>query len=70
MLGRAFGAGMFSAALRAGLPALLLTDTLGAQELRGTIVDSTTREPIIGAVIQYYDSTGATLGRSLANETG
>src|SRR5262249_32912293 len=44
--------------------------TAHAQELRGVVRDSMSRQPIPGAVILLLDSTGATLGRNITNERG
>jgi hypothetical protein len=52
------------------LLALLAPFAAGAQTLRGSVVESTSRFPIIGAVIETLDSTGAVLNRGLSNETG
>jgi hypothetical protein len=41
-----------------------------AQELRGTVSDSTARQPIPGVVLLLLDSNGATLGRNITNERG
>jgi hypothetical protein len=46
------------------------TAQLAAQEIRGTVRDSTSRQPIPGAVLMLLDSTGATLGRNITNERG
>src|SRR3990172_13357379 len=49
---------------------LIATHTVLAQELRGTVRDSASRQPIPGAVILVLDSAGTTLGRNLTNEHG
>lgn len=41
-----------------------------AQELRGIVVDSTSRRPIAGAVLVVLDSSGSTLARNITNERG
>ena len=41
-----------------------------AQELRGVVRDSMSRQPISGAVLLLLDSSGATLGRNITNERG
>jgi hypothetical protein len=52
-------------ALRLALPALA-----AAQEIRGTVRDGVTREPIAGAVVLSLDSASTTIGRGLTNELG
>lgn len=42
----------------------------GAQELRGTVRDSASGQPISGAVVVLLDSAGAMLGRNISNERG
>jgi len=42
----------------------------GAQELRGTVRDGGSRQPIPAAVLMLLDSTGVTLGRNITNERG
>jgi len=51
--------------LAAMLPALA-----GAQQVRGSVVDSLTRHPIVGVVVETLDSTGAALSRGLTDESG
>ena len=41
-----------------------------AQEVRGTVRESTSRQPIPGAVIALLDSAGRTLGRNITDERG
>jgi hypothetical protein len=41
-----------------------------AQQLRGSVVDSATSNPIAGAVLVLLDSDGRTLGRNITNEHG
>lgn len=43
---------------------------LGAQELRGLVTDSASRQPIPGAVLVLLDANGATLGRNITNQRG
>jgi hypothetical protein len=55
--------------------ALLLVSTgfvheLFAQDIRGTVRDSASRQPIAGAVVQVLDATGQSLGRSITNDRG
>jgi hypothetical protein len=52
-------------ALMSGAPA-----TASAQQVRGTVSDSTSRRPIPGAVLILLDSAGGALGRNLTNERG
>jgi hypothetical protein len=49
---------------------VLAATRLGAQELRGVVRDSMSRQPIPGAVLVFLDSFGATLGRNITNERG
>src|SRR5690349_10333636 len=58
---------------RALMPLLaLLTPMLAAQsqQVRGAILDSTSRTPVVGAVVETRDSTGVALSRGLTNEFG
>ncbi|HEV8499046.1 MAG TPA: carboxypeptidase regulatory-like domain-containing protein [Gemmatimonadaceae bacterium] len=59
---------------RIGLIACALSSAIGvslcAQELRGTVRDSTSRQPIPGAVLMLLDQSGAVLGRNITNERG
>jgi hypothetical protein len=41
-----------------------------AQELRGAVRDSVSRQPIGGAVLMLLDSAGSTIGRNITNERG
>jgi len=41
-----------------------------AQELRGTVRDAASRQPIPGAVITLFDSRGSALGRNITDESG
>lgn len=43
---------------------------LGAQELRGTVRDAASRQPIPGAVITLIDARGSALGRNITDENG
>jgi len=43
---------------------------LGAQELRGTVRDAASRQPISGAVITLFDARGSALGRNITDEAG
>lgn len=59
----------------AWLPALAvaasaLFNAARAQELRGTIHDSTTRQPIAGAVVSVLDGAGRSLSRGISNDRG
>jgi hypothetical protein len=44
--------------------------TAGAQDMRGAVIDSVSREPIPGAVVMLLDSVGGVLGRSITNDRG
>ena len=44
--------------------------TAFAQEVRGTVRDSATRQPIPGAVLVLLDASGGALGRNITNERG
>lgn len=48
----------------------LLAGPLDAQQVRGTVVDSTSRLPIAGAVVSTSDSIGRIGRRSITNERG
>lgn len=55
------------------IAALLITSLaapLAAQNFRGVVRDSTSYQPIAGAVVMLLDSTGALLGRNITNERG
>lgn len=43
---------------------------LVAQELRGTVFESSSRQPVRGAVLMLLDSAGGVLGRNITNERG
>lgn len=47
-----------------------LAPPLAAQAFHGAIRDSTSRQPISGAVVMLLDSSGAVLGRNITNEGG
>ena len=47
-----------------------LAAPLAAQNFRGVVRDSTSHQPIAGAVVMLLDSTGALLGRNITNERG
>jgi hypothetical protein len=53
-----------------GLALALTASAADAQVLSGTVLDSATRRPIVGAVVTYVDSSGATISRGLTNEAG
>lgn len=53
----------------AALTALAAANAL-AQRVRGTLTDSSTREPITGAVVTIADSTGRFLARGIAGADG
>src|SRR5689334_11258010 len=48
----------------------LLTQAGRAQDLRGTVRDSASNQPIPAAVLMLLDASGATLGRNITNERG
>lgn len=52
----------------AALP--IVSHIAAAQEVRGTVSDSTTRQPVAGAVVSVLDSAGTTRGRAISNERG
>jgi len=57
------------------LPALAIAasalfSAADAQELRGTIHDSTTRQPISGAVVSVLDAGGRSIARGITNDRG
>ncbi|HEY2164797.1 MAG TPA: carboxypeptidase-like regulatory domain-containing protein [Gemmatimonadaceae bacterium] len=60
---------MRSAAVGAVLAALAAAPALG-QRVRGTLTDSSTREPVTGAVVTIADSTGRFLARGIAGADG
>ena len=49
---------------------LTVQQTLQAQELRGTVRDAASRQPIPGAVITLLDGRGSALGRNITDERG
>ena len=49
---------------------LTVQPTLHAQELRGTVRDAASRQPIPGAVITLLDSRGSALGRNITDQQG
>ena len=49
---------------------LTLGQSLLAQELRGTVRDSASNQPIPGAVLVLLDASGTPLGRNITNERG
>src|ERR1051325_5905442 len=59
---------------RIGLIACALSSAIGvspgAKELRGPVRNSTSRQPIPGAVLMLLDQSGAVLGRNITNERG
>ena len=62
-------------ARRAGVPILLAVAALiarpaAAQTIHGTIRDSTSHQPITGAVFMLLDSSGVVLGRRITDERG
>jgi hypothetical protein len=57
-------------ALTALLALLFCAGGAQAQVLRGSVVDSTGRIPIIGAVVALTDSTGTSLGRMIVSDRG
>lgn len=42
----------------------------GAQEVRGTVRDSASRQPVLGAVVTLLDASGNTLGRNITDQSG
>jgi hypothetical protein len=61
--GRLFGAICVGLTLSASRP-------VHAQELRGTVRDAASRQPIPGAVITLLDARGSALGRNITDERG
>src|SRR5689334_17888126 len=49
---------------------LLVAGVASAQQLRGTVRDSTSRQGIPGVVLMLLDANGAVLGRNITNERG
>jgi hypothetical protein len=56
--------------LTAALTAVLCARSLAAQDLRGTVRDSVSGQPIPGAVFMLLDSSGAVLVRRITDENG
>ncbi|MES2177234.1 MAG: carboxypeptidase regulatory-like domain-containing protein [Gemmatimonadota bacterium] len=59
--------GYFPAAI---LATLLIATPLAAQDLQGVVRDSTSRQPVPGAVVTLLDVSGGTIGRGITNERG
>jgi hypothetical protein len=57
-------------ALRPLLAILVPVLAASGQQVRGAVVDSTTRTPIIGAVVETLDSAGTSISRGLTDERG
>jgi hypothetical protein len=57
-------------ALALAATSLACPASVWAQQLRGTVRDSTSGQPISGAVIVLFDSAGAMRGRNITNERG
>jgi hypothetical protein len=57
-------------AVTAVLATTALSRSLAAQIARGTVVDSTSRRPISGAVVTLFGADGAVLGQNITNELG
>ncbi len=57
-------------ATRIGVAAALFAAPLAAQQVRGTITDSTTRQTVSGAIVMLLDSAGTSLARTIADEAG
>lgn len=49
---------------------IVVATRVSAQELRGTVRDSASGQPIAGAVLTLISSANATLGRNITNERG
>ncbi len=47
-----------------------LSQTAAAQEVRGAVLDSASRQPVPGAVLMLLDSAGTVLGRNITNQLG
>src|SRR5437868_6342932 len=60
-----FGIGLIACAFSSALGL-----SLGAQELRGTVRDSTSHQPIPGAVLRLLHASGSVAGRNITNERG
>jgi hypothetical protein len=52
------------------IAATLAATVAQAQVLSGTVVDSVTKRPVVGAVVTFVDSADATVVRALTNESG
>jgi hypothetical protein len=52
------------------LALVALPSELFAQELRGTVRDSATRQPVPGVVLIMLDASGVALGRNITNDRG
>jgi hypothetical protein len=55
---------------RIAVIAALTAPVVAAQQVRGTISDSTTRQPVSGAIVALLDSAGTSVARTIANEAG
>ncbi len=49
---------------------LACVENARAQEVRGTVRESLTRQPVLGAVVTLLDAAGRTLGRNITDERG
>lgn len=49
---------------------VLVATPLGAQGVRGTVMDQASRQPIAGAVVFLLDASNAVVARDLTNESG
>ena len=49
---------------------LFAAGSLESQQVRGAVRDSATSQPIIGAVVWMADSSGASVGRTIADDAG
>ncbi len=61
---------MGRASLFAVLLALVAASIAQSQEVRGSVRDSASRQPIAGAVLMLLDSSGSVLGRNISDERG
>jgi len=50
--------------------AAIVTPAAQAQRVRGTLTDSSTNEPVSGAVVSVLDSTGKFYARNIADDQG
>jgi hypothetical protein len=57
-------------AIRIVFLAVAFSMPLAAQQVRGTITDSTTRQPVSGAIVMLLDSAGTSIVRTIADEMG